>query len=125
MKASTRDFEKDVKKIDATTGNLFSQLFTDRNRAAIVREHKDTLEYLKKVKKFIKNRKIVIERADDKLLQDANDRLTSVGKQLNAPRIPVDVGFRMYRQLEDVRQSLDLIRQRHYTSRYMGYIADR
>lgn len=125
MNAGARDFEKGVKKIDAATGNLVSKLFTDRNRASLVREHKETLEHLKKVKRFIKHRNIVTERADDKLLQDADDRLASVGRQLGATRIPGDVGIRMYRQLEDVRQSLDLIRQRHYTPRYMGYIADR
>ncbi len=125
MKAGTRDFEKGVKKIDAATGNLVSKLFTDRNRASLVREHKETLEHLKKVKKIIKDRNIVTERADDKLLQDADDRLASVGRQLGAARITSDVGLRMYSQLEDVRQSLDLIRQRHYTPRYKGYIADR
>ncbi len=125
INAGARDFEKGVKKIDAATGNLVSKLFTDRNRASLVREHKETLEHLEKVKKFIKNRNVVTERADDKLLQDADDRLASVGRQLGATRIPSDVGLRVYRQLEDVRQSLDLIRQRHYTPRYLGYIADR
>lgn len=120
-----RGIQAGVKGIDKATGNLVSKLFTDRNRASLVREHKETLEHLKKVKKIIKDRKIVTERPDDKLLQDANDRLAAVGRQLDAPRIPSEVGLRMYRQLEDVRQSLDLIRQRHYTPRYMGYIADR
>ena len=125
VKESAKGIEKGVKGIDRATGNLVSKLFSDRNRASLVREHKETLEHLKKVKKFIKDRKIVTERADDKLLQDADDRLASVGRQLGTARIPSDVGFRMYRQLEDVRQSLDLIRQRHYTPRYLGYIADR
>ena len=125
MQAGSREFQKGMKKIDAATGNVVGRLLTDRNRAAIVREHQDTLEHLNKVKKFIKDRKIVTERADDKLLQDADDRLASVGKQLNAPRIPADVGLQMYRQLDDVHQSMDLIRQRHNSPRYSGFIADR
>ena len=125
VKGRVKGIETGVKGIDRATGNLVSRLLTDRNRASIVREHKETLEHLKKVKKIIKDRKIVTERADDKLIQDADDRLAAVGRQLSAARIPSDVGLRMYRQLEEVRQSLELIRQRHYTPRYMGYIADR
>ncbi len=120
-----RGVQAGVKGIDNASGNLVGKLFTDRNRAALVREHGQTLEHLEKVKKYIKERKILTERADDKLLQDADDRLASVGRQLKAPRITSEVGLGMYRQLENVRQSLDLIRQRHNTPRYTGYIADR
>ncbi len=125
VRAGIQGIEKGVKGLDAASGNLVSKLLTDRNRATLVREHKETLEHLKKVEKFIKDRGIVTERADDKLLLDASDRLASVGRQLEAGRIPSEVGFRMYRQLENVRQSLDLIRQRHSTPRYRGFIADR
>ena len=125
VKAGVEGIGKGVKGIDDASGNVVSRLLTDRNRASMVREHKETLDHLKAVEKYIKDRGIVTERADDKLLQDANDRLASVGRQLEGGRIPSDVGLRMYRQLEDVRQSLDLIRQRHNTPRYRGYVADR
>lgn len=116
---------KGAKGIDDASGNIVSSILTDRNRAALVQEHKDTLEHLRKVEKFIEDRGIVTDKREDKLLQDANDRLASVGRQLDAPRIPSDVGLRIYRQLEDVRQSFELLRQQHNTPRYTGFIADR
>lgn len=125
VKESIKGIEKGVKGIDSASGNLVGRLFTDRNRAALVREHKETLEHLNLVKKTIKDRKIQTEPADDKLLQDAEDRLSAVGRQLDSARITSEAGMGMYRQLEGVRQSLDLIRKRHNTPRYSGYIADR
>ena len=106
-------------------GQSVSKVLLDRNRAALLREHKNTRTHLKAVETFIERRKIDLVRSENRLLQDASDRLASVGRQLEAKRIPSGVGLRMYRQLESVRQSLDLIRRRHNTPRYTGFIADR
>ena len=44
---------------------------------------------------------------------------------MESKRIPGDVGVRMYRQLDGVRESMSLLRQRYNTPLYSGYIADR
>jgi hypothetical protein len=124
VKAGAEGIGKGVEGIDNASGNVMSRLLTDQNRAVMVREYKDTRDHLKATEKFIKDRGIVTERADDKLLQDANDRLASVGRQLETKRIPGGVGRRMFSQLQKVRQDLDLIRQRHNTPAYRGYVAD-
>jgi hypothetical protein len=77
------------------------------------------------VNKFIENRKISLIGSESRLLRDASDRLAAVGRQLETKRIPSAAGLRMYRQLDGVRQSFDLIRRSYNSPRYIGFIADR
>ena len=125
VRAGVRGIQKGVEGIGKASGDIVSRLVTDRNRNALVREHRDMLEHLKKVERFIGRRNIDLVRTEARILRDAKDRLSAVGNQLEAKRIPGDVGVRMYRQLDGVRQSMGLLRQRYNTPLYSGYIADR
>lgn len=123
--AGVRETGKIVGGIGKAGGDIINKVLLDRNRTALLREHRDTLAHLNAVKKFIENRKIDLAGPENRLLRDASDRLAVVGRQLETARIPSAVGLGMYRQLDGVRQSLDLIRQRHNSPRYTGFIADR
>ena len=125
VQAGVRGIQKGVEGIGKAGGDIVSRLVTDRNRAALVREHRDMLEHLKKVERFIGRRKINLVRTEARILRDAKDRLSAVGNQLETKRIPGGVGVRIYRQLDGVRQSMGLLRQRYNTPLYSRYIADR
>ncbi len=125
VRAGVRGIQKGFEGIGKAGGDIISRLVTDRNRNALVREHGDMLGHLKKVERFIDRRKIDLVRSEARILRDAKDRLSALGRQLEAKRIPGYVGLRMYRQLDGVRQSMSLLRQRHNTPLYSGFIADR
>ena len=125
VRAGVRGIQKGFEGIGKAGGDIISRLVTDRNHAALIREHGDMLDHLKKVERFFDRRKIDLVRSEARILLDAKDRLSAVGRQLEAKRIPGDVGLRMYRQLDGVRQSMSLLRQRYNTPLYSGYIADR
>lgn len=125
VKAGVNETGKIVGGIGKTSGDIISKVLLDRNRTALLREHGDTLAHLGAVKKYIESRNIDLAGPENRLLRDASDRLAAVGRQLETKRIPSAVGLRMYRQLDGVRQSLNLIRQRHNSPRYTGFIADR
>ncbi|MEE9257479.1 MAG: hypothetical protein V3V56_09980 [bacterium] len=125
VRAGVRGIQKGFEGIGKAGGDIISRLVTDRNRAALIREHGDMLGHLKKVERFFDRRKIDLVRSEAHILRDAKDRLSAVGHQLEAKRIPGDVGLRMYRQLDGVRQSMSLLRQRYNTPLYSGFIADR
>ena len=116
---------KVVSGIGKASGDLINRVLLDRNRTALLREHRDTLAHLGAVNKFIENRKISLIGSESRLLRDASDRLAAVGRQLETKRIPSAAGLRMYRQLDGVRQSFDLIRRSYNSPRYIGFIADR
>ena len=125
VRAGVRGIGKGAGAIGEAGGGIFGRLLTDRNHTALVREHKDTFSHLTGVEKQIERRQIGLNRLERRLLRDAHDRLAAIGRQLEAKRIPAGVGKRMYTQLDGVRQSLNLFRQRHNTPRYTGFIAVR
>jgi len=125
VRAGVREIGKGVRGVEKTGKDILGRLITDRNRAALVREHRDTLAHLSNVKKIIERDRTQLLRSEIRLIQDANDRLASGGLQLESPRISSRAGLSTYRQLEDVRKSLDLIRRRLNTPSYTGFIAVR
>ncbi len=125
VRAGVRGIQKGFEGIGKAGGDIIARLVTDRNRNALIREHGDMLDHLKKVERFFDRRKIDLVRSEARILLDAKDRLSAVGRQLEAKRISGDVGLRMYRQLDGVRQSMSLLRQRYNTPLYSGFIADR
>lgn len=122
--AEVRETGKVVGGIGKAGGDISSKVLLDRNRFALLCEHRDTLAHLGAVKKFIKNRNIDLAGSENRLPRDASDRLAAVGRQLETARIPSALGLGTYRQLDSVRQSLNLIRQHDNSPRYTGFIAD-
>jgi hypothetical protein len=125
VRAGVRQIGKGVKRVKKARDTIINCLLMDRNRAQIVREHRETRAHLEKVRDIISVRRIKLGRSEIRLLRDAGDLLENVRRLLETKRIPAQAGLTMYRQLDDVRQSLTLIRRQHNTPRYSGFIAIR
>ena len=109
----------------AATEGVVGRLLTDRSRADLLKEHRELGEHMGKVESAILQGRILLTEPERGILQGAKDGLATAGRQLEAPRIPLELGLRVQSQLDKVREAFQVLRQRHAIPAYSGFIATR
>jgi hypothetical protein len=111
--------------VEGATQGAVGKLLTDRNRTELLREHRDLGEHMTRVEAYIERVRILLTDRERSILQDAKDGISAAGRQLEPERIPLELGLRIQAQLTRVRETFDLLRQRHNVPAYGGYVAPR
>lgn len=117
-----KDIEKGVRDLSrGGIGETVGRLLTDRNRDALLREHRELKAHLIRVDRRIKRLEIPIRTG---LLTDASDQLAVAGKHLEAPRILFGKGVEINKQLDSVRETFDLLSKEYPVPPFTGFNAD-
>lgn len=109
----------------AATERVVGRLLTDRSRTDLLREQRELREHMGKVEGAILQGRLLLSDRERRILQDAKDSLAAAGRQLEAPRIPLELGLRVQAELDKVREAFSVLRQRHNIPAYSGFVATR
>ena len=123
--AGVKGIVKGVGQLERVGRNVVGRLATDRDRGALLREHRETKAHYAKVNAYIGRRGIRLDKNERRILRNAKDSLATVGRQLEAKRIPGPQGMQIQRLLEEVRSTFGLFYKQHNTPPYRGFTAVR
>ncbi len=107
----------------AATEGVVGRILTDRNRHSLLREHRELGEHMKAVEAHLRDRGTLLPDGEQRVLQGAKDNLAAAGRQLEAERIPMELGLSVQGLLDKVRETFQLFRARHNTPPYTGFVA--